>query len=191
MSNPFSKTHMSATQQGKGGTAALVVIAVLIVLGVVVYTTTGSETDNNGQNATSTNGTSTAVTVSHATSSVSVNGAQVLHVDDFADRIQVSADSTFGGSDRITGTALSPDEKWIAIEVSGAAHAFGWLYNRDNEQLRPVAFQYGGSVEINQWRDATTVVFDVTSPKPETEQKVINVTDLPEYPRVATSSSQQ
>lgn len=166
------------------------IIIVAIGAGLVWWINTGNQPSDT---ATSTDPVATttdeAVTVTHGTSSIDVDGEQVLSIDDFADSIQVSADSTFGGSERIKSAVLSPDNQWIAIAVTGAAHDFGWVYNRDSEMLRPVAFQYGGGVEVSEWQDNTTVIFDITSPEPDSTQKMIDVTDLPEYPRVATSTN--
>ena len=107
-----------------------------------------------------------------------------LSINDFPDQIKVSAgdDPGFGSSDRIKGSMLSPDKKWLAIAISGAAHDFGWIYDVATKKLTPVIFSYGGGVEVKEWKDNRTVVFLKTSPKPETREVLINVGNLPEYP---------
>jgi hypothetical protein len=116
-------------------------------------------------------------------SDMTLGGTRLLSINDFPDSIKVSAEAEFGSSDTIKGAMLSPDRKWVAIAVGGAAHDFGWVYNIATKKLTPVIFSYGGGVEVKQWSSATKVVFSVTTPQPATSDKTIDVTALPQYPK--------
>lgn len=108
----------------------------------------------------------------------------ILTIDDFPDAIQVSKDASFGSSDRITDVEVSPDNKWLSIAVSGAAHDFGWLYDISAKKLTPVAFSYGGGVNVKKWKNNKEAVFEITTAKPNTFEKIINIDKLPIYPGI-------
>jgi len=120
--------------------------------------------------------------VSWDASNIAVSGRIILSINDFPDSVQVSPEAYFGSSDRFKDVKISPDDKWLAVSIGGAAHDFGWLYEISTKKLVPVAFQYGGGVDVKGWINDKEVVFEITSPKPETREKVVNVNDLPEYP---------
>jgi hypothetical protein len=106
----------------------------------------------------------------------------VLTIDEFPDEIKVSKDASFGSSDKIKGVELSPDGGWLAIAVGGAAHDFGWVYNISTKKLTPVVFSYGGGVKVYGWRNYTSVVFTVETPKPDTIEETVDIENLPQYP---------
>jgi hypothetical protein len=116
-------------------------------------------------------------------SAISLGTTKLLSINDFPDSIKVSADAEFGSSDTIKGALLSPDGKWVAIAVGGAAHDFGWVYNIATKKLTPVIFSYGGGVTVQEWKSETQVAFAVTTAEPKTIQKIITVTALPQYPQ--------
>jgi uncharacterized protein (UPF0333 family) len=113
---------------------------------------------------------------------IQIGDRGTLSINDFPDDIKVSSTTSFGSSDRIKSAKVSPDNKWLAISVGGAAHDFGWIYEVATKKLTPVIFSYGGGVEVGEWNSHEEVVFKVSTPKPETIEKVINVNALPEYP---------
>lgn len=110
-----------------------------------------------------------------------LNG-QILSINDFPDAVRVSADSSFGSSDRINGAIISSDGKWIAVATGGAAHDFGWMYEVSTKKLTPVVFSYGGGVAVKNWNNNQEVVFIKTTAKPDTYEVAINVSNLPQYP---------
>lgn len=110
-----------------------------------------------------------------------ISGKTTLSINDFPDGVQVAPDAAFGSSDRIDDAKLSPDGKWVAVGVSGAAHGFGWLYEVASRKLSPVAFSYGGGVAVKGWKSDTEVIFTITTPKPDTFDISVDVNHLPEY----------
>ena len=123
-----------------------------------------------------------AENITFTQSEISIAGNQILSIDDFPDSIKVSAGAEFGSSDRILNAMLSPSGDWVAIAVGGAAHDFGWVYKISTKKLTPVIFSYGGGVDIKSWNNDHMVTFIVTSPRPDTTEKSIDVDNLPEYP---------
>lgn len=109
--------------------------------------------------------------------------ADRLDIDDFPDYVSVSEAGAFGSSDWFNDALVSPDSKWIAISISGAAHDFGWLYEVSTEKMIPIAFSYGGGVAIDKWESDTRLILDITTAKPSTAKKVIDINNLPEYPK--------
>lgn len=104
-----------------------------------------------------------------------LNGKTTLSIEDFPDDIEVSSGTRFGSSDRISDVKISPDGKWLAIAVSGAAHDFGWLYDIVNGKLTFSQFSYGGGVDVQNWESNDEVVFKITTPKPATFIKRVKV----------------
>lgn len=173
----------------------LIILVVLVGIGWFVFSTTETETPDNGQEGTTTtdrsnsDGESEMKNLTVTESEITRGGETLLTIDEFADGIRVSEDAVFGGSERIDGAKLSPTGEWVAISVSGAAHSFGWIYTIETDTLEPVVFQYGGSVTVKEWQDDERVAFTVETPQPETNEEVIDVTDMPEYPQIATGTS--
>jgi len=162
----------------------LVLIIILLVVGGGVYVyrnqkvdvETNSNLDSNIPKITS---------ISETTIQV---GSRTISINDFPDEVQVSKDASFGSSEKINNAWLSPAGKWIAIAVGGSAHDFGWLYNMTTQELKPIAFSYGGGISIKEWKNNSEVVLIITSPKPETMEQVINVDQLPEYPKLVSNN---
>lgn len=105
-----------------------------------------------------------------------------LSIDEFPDEVAVSAENTFGSSDKIKNAQLSPDDKWLAIAIGGAAHDFGWIYNLETKELNLIAFQYGGGVEVKEWISNSEVILKLETPEPKTIEKTINVNTMTQYP---------
>lgn len=115
-------------------------------------------------------------------SQIVLSNGLTLSIDEFPDEVQVSSESSFGNSDRFKSAMISPDEKWLAIAVGGASHDFGWAYELSTKELSLIAFQYGGGVDVKEWISDSEVVLIVSTPKPDTREKVVNVNMIPQYP---------
>ncbi|WP_026279381.1 MULTISPECIES: hypothetical protein [unclassified Thioalkalivibrio] len=81
------------------------------------------------------------------------NGTKLLRIEDLPGDIQVDEQTAFGAADRFREAEASPDEAWLAVTTSGAAHGAGWLVQTDSGQASPAAFQYGGSVTVGPWSE--------------------------------------
>lgn len=93
------------------------------------------------------------------------SGNVLLSAEDVPGSVAVSEEAEFGVAGPFTGVELSPDKSWIALTMSGAAHGSGWLYDIGDEELIPVAFQYGGGVEILEWSpDSQFMAFRIGTP---------------------------
>lgn len=123
--------------------------------------------------------------------SINFDGRNIISINDFPDEVQVSADSVFGSSEDFTGALVSPDGKWLAITITGGVHEFGWLYEFSTEKLIPVAFSFDGGVTIKKWQNNDEIIFEITSPKPETSDFTVNINKLPEYPRYKSTTGGQ
>ncbi|WP_026301052.1 MULTISPECIES: hypothetical protein [unclassified Thioalkalivibrio] len=82
-----------------------------------------------------------------------VEGTTLLRIDDLPGDIQVDEQNAFGAATRFREARASPDNTWVAVVTSGAAHSAGWLVQADSGEAFPAAFQYGGSVTIGLWSD--------------------------------------
>ncbi len=80
-------------------------------------------------------------------------GATLLGIEDLPGDIQVDAQNAFGATTRFREARASPDDTWVAVVTSGAAHSAGWLVRADSGAASPAAFQYGGRVTIGPWSD--------------------------------------
>ncbi len=112
------------------------------------------------------------------------NGEVVLAAADVPGEIRVSADASFGVGGSFTSLEVSPDATWLAFSTAGAAHGAGWIYDVRQEGLRPVVFQYGGSVEAEGWQDDARVSYRITTPQPDERRVTIDVRNPPAYPRL-------
>lgn len=120
---------------------------------------------------------------------ISLDGETVIRASDIPNEIQVSADAAFGASGDFTSFAASPGGRWLAFSTHGAAHDAGWIYDTQTETLRPVVFQFGGGVEVEEWADGTHVVFLTTTPEPRNVHVTIDVEAPPAYPRLIENGS--
>ncbi|MFW5973142.1 MAG: hypothetical protein ACOCTG_04045, partial [Bacteroidota bacterium] len=103
---------------------------------------------------------------------VDLTGDTLVVVDDFQTDVPVSEEASFGSDGFFSDVVLSPDGRYLALTISGAAHGFGWLYDLPAEERDPVAFQYGGSLEVVEWSpDDRFVVFRAHSPAETTHLK--------------------
>lgn len=178
----------------KGFAPILLILLGLVVIGGGVYFYTNSYQKNEEINVEDKIETSATTSEQKKTvnnevyitmvskNNITLSDGFTLSVNDFPDDIQVSVQSSFGSSEEIKGAKISPDGKWIAVAVSGAAHDFGWIYELSTKKLSLVAFQYGGSVSVKEWRNNNEVVLELGSPKPSIREKVINVNNIPQYP---------
>ncbi|WP_081911346.1 hypothetical protein [Thioalkalivibrio sp. ALJ1] len=80
-------------------------------------------------------------------------GTTLLGIEDLPEDIQVDAQNAFGATMRFREAQASPDDAWVAVVSSGAAHSAGWLVRADSGEASPAAFQYGGRVTIGPWSD--------------------------------------
>lgn len=97
--------------------------------------------------------------------------------------MRVSEGAVFEGQGEIRTVLFSPNNKKAAFVVTGV-HEFGWVYDFELEKLIPLAFQYGGGVDIVQWQKENIIELDITTPKPTKHKKVIDLNNLPEYPKL-------
>lgn len=119
---------------------------------------------------------------------IKYEGKTILSINDFPDEIEVAKDVSFGSSVVFTGAKLSPDRSHIAISISGGVHEFGWLYEFESKKITPVAFSFDGGVDVKNWKNNSEVIFDITSPKPATSELVIDIDNLPSYPRLKSDT---
>lgn len=106
----------------------------------------------------------------------------LLTAEEVPSSIQVSEHSEFGVSGPFRDVSLSPDKEWIAFSMSGAAHGSGWIYEIDSQRTIPVAFQYGGGIEIIEWSpDSQYVAFNIGTPAPSEYIKVVNRDNIDEF----------
>ena len=82
-----------------------------------------------------------------------VEGTTLLGIEDLPGDIQVDEQNAFGATNRFREAHASPDNAWVAVVTSGAAHSGGWLVRVDSGEASPAAFQYGGRVTIGPWSD--------------------------------------
>lgn len=121
-------------------------------------------------------------------SEIKYEGKTILSINDFPDEIEVAKDASFGSSVVFTGAKLSPNRSHIAISISGGVHEFGWLYEFESKKITPVAFSFDGGVDVKDWKNNNEVIFDITSPKPATSELVVDVNNLPVYPRLKSNT---
>ncbi len=113
----------------------------------------------------------------------------LLTSEDLPDRIAVSEEAEFGIRGAISGAALSPDGKWIALSTRGAVHGAGWLYPIGRDEVRAVAFQYGGEVRVLGWRsDGQYVAFERRTPRPSTFLTIVSPEADGKFPATTGSS---
>lgn len=88
------------------------------------------------------------------------DGTVLLQRGDLPSEIAVSDGVSFGASQRFVAAALAPDDTWLAVISTGAAHAAGWLSRTGSRELQPAAFQYGGELALGPWsEDGRYLVF--------------------------------
>lgn len=93
------------------------------------------------------------------------DGRVLLTRDDVPDSMQVSEEAEFGTAGSFGSAVMSPDSDWVAFTIQGAAHDGGWLYAVDTGETVPVAFQYGGGLDVLEWSpNARFVAFLAESP---------------------------
>ena len=90
-----------------------------------------------------------------------------------------------GRSGKIKEVIFSPNNTKAAFVVTNGVHDFGWAYDFDLEKLIPLAFSYGGYVKMIKWQEESIIEFDLTTPRPSTFKKIIDLNNLPEYPQIA------
>jgi len=104
------------------------------------------------------------------------SGEQLLHIDDMPENISVNSDTEFGASARFTDAKSSPAGRWIAVTTTGVAQGAGWIFDVENHQIIPAAFQYGGSVSIGPWSDDSRyVVFIEEAPAPMHSLSIVDM----------------
>ncbi len=111
------------------------------------------------------------------------SGTVLLSNDIAPGSMEVDEDVEFGVSGQFTSAALSPDSNLIAFTISGAAHGGGWIAKLEQgpeaSNITPVAFQYGGSVEVIEWSpDSRFVVFSLSTPAPSELLWVVDSANL-------------
>jgi hypothetical protein len=99
----------------------------------------------------------------------------LLHIDDLPANISVDAEREFGAATSFTEASLAPDEAWLAVVTTGAAHSGGWRTPIGEQDVRPAAFQFGGGLRIGPWsQDGRYVVFIEEGPAPSRTLSVVN-----------------
>jgi hypothetical protein len=109
----------------------------------------------------------------------SAAGELLLHIDDIPRNIRTDHENEFGASERFVEVSQSPDNNWLAVTTSSAAHSAGWLIHSDNMVPVPAAFQYGGSVKTGPWNeDSQFISFISETPAPSSVLSVVNLDSL-------------
>lgn len=163
--------------------AALFLIAFLILIAIGaywLYVTPGANENGNNGNPSPITGINWNRDVVR-----DQNGNTIIRADDFPGSIRVSEDESaeFGVAGVITDAMLSPDNTWLAVTMSGAAHGSAWLYDIEAERLSPVDFQYGGDLEVEAWSPDNDFVALLAKTPAETELiKVVDRRDIAEVP---------
>ena len=169
-------------------TIVLVLILIAISAFFVIQNYNGTATgmiDNNTTDSSNLTPTSSLV---WEKDEIKYDGKSILSINDFPDEIEVAQGIFFGSSVGFTGAMLSPDRSYIAITISGGVHEFGWLYEFESEKITPVAFSFDGGVTLKKWKNNNELIFDITSPKPATSELVVDIKNLPEYPRLKSNT---
>jgi dipeptidyl aminopeptidase/acylaminoacyl peptidase len=106
----------------------------------------------------------------------SPEGDVLLTSEDFPGSVEVAPGATFGAGTRITAVRASPDGSRIALTTVGTAHGFGWIVSAGSGEPSLVAFQYGGTVRLEDW-DPTGryLAFVIEPPGPGTHVWVTDV----------------
>ncbi|NCT00295.1 hypothetical protein GW765_04965 [Candidatus Parcubacteria bacterium] len=112
-----------------------------------------------------------------------LNDKVAVSISDLPTTVQVSANSSFGVTNKeFTSAVLSPTKSIIAFTVSGGAHGWGGFKNVFSGLVYPVAFQFGGSVSNPKWNhDGKYISFSKTIPKPATILTLVNAQGLKTY----------
>lgn len=124
-----------------------------------------------------------ALTISSDKKTILLNGKIAVSISDLPSTIQVSADSSFGVTNKeFTSAVLSPTKSIIAFTVSGGTHGWGGFKNVFSGLVYPVAFQFEGGVSNPKWNhDGKYVAFSKTTPKPATILTLVNAQELKGY----------
>ncbi len=169
-------------------TIVLVLIFIAISAFFVIQNYNGPATDMIDNNTTDSSNLTPASSLVWEKDEIKYDGKTILSINDFPDEIDVAKDISFGSSVVFTGAKLSPDRSHIAISISGGVHEFGWLYEFESKKITPVAFSFDGGVDVKNWKNNSEVIFDITSPKPATSELVIDIDNLPSYPRLKSNT---
>ncbi|WP_222597806.1 hypothetical protein [Euhalothece natronophila] len=107
--------------------------------------------------------------------------AIILEIDEIPNQIPVDRDTQFGASERFSEGSVAPNNSWLALVTSGAAHSAGWLVKPHTQQLQPATFQYGGNITIGPWsEDSQYVVFVEKGPAGDRTLTVVDRKQLGE-----------
>jgi hypothetical protein len=170
------------TQKGFSTITALVIIVIIILAGIYFFPKQVLTPQIEDETLTQVEQVSNIEIQTISDTQIILSNNTILSIDEFPDEIDVSAESSFGSSDKFKGAELSPDDKWLAIAIGGAAHDFGWIYNIETTELKLIAFQYGGGVKVKEWISTSQVVLILETPEPKTIEKIVNITNLTQYP---------
>lgn len=169
-------------QKGFSTVSALIIIVIIIIAGIYFFQKQALTPQIQDETPAQVPQVSNIEIQTISDTQIILSNSVVLSIDELPDEIAVSAQSTFGSSDKFKNAVLSPDDAWLAIAVGGAAHNFGWIYNLETSELKLIAFQYGGGVKIKKWINNSEVVLILETPEPKTIEKTINITNLTQYP---------
>lgn len=168
-----------------------IVIIVLILIASTVFVVQKFNNFKADMTGKDSNGLSNQNPISELTwtkEEIKYEGKTILSINDFPDEIEVAKDTFFGSSVFFTGAVMSPDRTYISITISGGVHEFGWLYEIKSEKIIPVAFSFDGGVKIDKWKNNNEVIFNITSPQPATSELIVDINNLPLYPKLKSNT---
>ena len=124
-----------------------------------------------------------SLTISSDKKTILLNGKVAVSISDLPTTIQVSANSSFGVTNKeFTSAVLSPTKSIIAFTVSGGIHGWGGFKNVFSSLVYPVAFQFEGSISNPKWNyDGKYAAFSKTTPKSATILTLVNAQGLKTY----------
>ena len=124
-----------------------------------------------------------SLTISSDKKTILLNDKVAVSISDLPTTIQVSANSSFGVTNKeFTSAVLSPTKSIIAFTVSGGTHGWGGFKNVFSGLVYPVAFQFEGIVSNPKWNhDGKYAAFSKTTPKPVTILTLVNAQGLKTY----------
>jgi hypothetical protein len=99
--------------------------------------------------------------------------------------VQKDTEFEVGKTGQFKDVKFSPDGAKAAFSVTNGVHDFGWVYDFANSKFIPLAFQYGGGVDVIDWKNNNEVTLRLRTPKPSTSEVTFNLNSLPEYPKLA------
>jgi hypothetical protein len=157
----------------------LAIIAAIVVIGGIYYFSHTNTIANQPKSISDKNSaTSTDKVITYKEKTIKVTDVPAMLV-------QKDVVFELGNSGNFKNVIFSPHFSKVAFSVRNAAHDFGWVYDFSTSQFIPLAFQYGGGIEVVGWKNENEVTLRLTTPKPSTTEQTFNLNSLSEYPKIA------